>query len=720
MQLLIKINIIVFSAVKIFFLVIATLLCTECGVALLPLTIPLSLAISSHNESVKQENIAMLKNPNMLDEALTKEENKIIDKINNASDSKKIENGIFELTPYVRFRVNRHQFSRALELNGVLINNIKTNLKGNVGKLANCKLWEARIYYISNKYDKSINSCNQVIELMAQINAHDIDYFMNLTTKDESYSLLGYNYLAKGNLKEAGGYFDKLNTYADVITTLKKTIKTTNYNSDSDDEPTNTIKTISSTYKGKQLIKNGSNEMIDLNGGLIDYYLATGKPESALELLEQQRTWKPPLNMKGFMEGQLRPNAISFFDFQIYWNFRRALVMEALGHDQEAAKSAIEAIFLVDNVRFSFPFDTSTAVLQGYRLGLFNDYYKSAIRIMMNQYGKNSNKDEILNDNNILVATFLCAETIKAQRLIGSVIERVREYSPPQISKELAFDEKNILNQYWNVENPQGSHSWSSQDTSYFNNRIAIYKNYFNNLRNFIDALYSKAPNYAMIYYSRPLRPNEIPLNADELLIEFVMGNDCIYSIISEKRGEKAYGHINIISTKPKEIERDVNKLLALVRTPWNSNDEYSLLANTLCHKLLGDVVNNATHKKLIIVPDGIIGLIPFEALVIKKGTGFKDNTYLSDKFLITYCQSGSFLALLRKSSANISPSKTLLALGNPNIKGRKPLQGSESSVKEIADILEDKAAPPVVLLGNSATKNEINKIGNRSGRLSK
>ena len=416
--------------------------------------------------------------------------------------------------------------------------------------------------------------------------------------------------------------------------------------------------------------------------------------------------------MKGFTEGQIVPNVISFFDFHIYWNFRRALVMEALGQGQEAAKSAIEAIFLLDDVRFAFPFDTSTAVLQGYRLGLFNDYYKSAIRIMMNQYGKNDNKDDKLNDSNILKATFLCAENIKAQNLIGSVIKRVRDFSPPKISKELAVDEKNLLNQYWNIEHPQGSSSWSSQDISYLINRKNMYQNYIYNFRNFVDALYSKDPNYAMVYYSRPLRLDEIPLNNDELLVEYVMTNDSIYCIISEKKGEKTYGHINIISNKRKEFEREVDKLLALASKFWNSNDEYSSLANKLCHKLLGDVVNNASHKKLIIVPDGIIGLIPFDALVIKKGTGFKDNIYLSDKFLTTYCQSGSFLALLRKSSSNIRPVKTLLALGNPNIKGRMPLKGSESEVREIADIFGDKSAPPDLILGNSATKNEINKVG--------
>jgi len=257
------------KALKITLLLITSLYCAQCGIvgtavgtALLPVTVPASLSISAHNESVKQQNFAMLKDPNMLDEAATKEENNIIDKINKISDSKKIQNAIFELTPYVIHRVNRHQFSRALELNGILINTINNNLKGNVGKLANCKLWEAKIYYITNEYDKSINSCNQSIELVTQINNHDIDYFVNLTTKDESYNLLGYNYLAKGNLKEAGDYFDKLNTYADVITTEKKTIKTSNYNSNSDEEPINTFKTITSVQKGKQLIKRGSNEII--------------------------------------------------------------------------------------------------------------------------------------------------------------------------------------------------------------------------------------------------------------------------------------------------------------------------------------------------------------------------------------------------------------------------------------------------------------------------
>lgn len=700
-----------FNILNILLLFIVTLYCAHCGIALLPVTLPASLAISAHNESVKRKTLAMLKDPNMLDEAMTKEENVIIDNISDASDSKKIENAIFELTPYIRKRVNRHQFSRALEMNGVLMDSIKKHLHGNIGKLANCKLWEAKINYITNAYDKSINSCKQLIDIIGQMNTHDIEYFMNITTKDETYILLGYNYLAKGNLKEAEHYFEKFKSYADVISTVKQTIKTTNYNYENDEEPTTTFKTITSTKKEKKFVKHKANNMIDLRGGLVDYYLATGNPKMALELLEEQREWKPTFNMKDMMEGQLKSKGISFFDFQIYWHFRRALAMEALGQGQEAAKSAIEAIFLLDNVRFAFPLDTSTAVLQGYRSGLFIDYYKAAIRIMADQFGKNSNDDNLLNDVNILVASFLCAEIIKAQNLIGSVIERAREYSPPQISKELALKEQKLLNQYWNIEHSQGSFSWSSQDNSYITNRINIYQNYINNLRAFIDELYSKDPNYAMIYYPRPLMLNEIPLHNDEILIEYLISKDCIYRLKLEKIGQKANGYITKIAYKPEELKRDIDKLIKLSEFPRGTDDEYIFIANKLYNNLLSDLVDNLSgRKKIIIVPDGILGLIPFEALIVKKGTGFRDAVFLSDNYLITYCQSASFLALIRKYSPHSHPSKTLFALGNPSIEGKRPIKGSDVEVRKIADIFGVKQTPPDIILGSFATKSEINK----------
>jgi hypothetical protein len=65
---------------------------------------------------------------------------------------------------------------------------------------------------------------------------------------------------------------------------------------------------------------------------------------------------------------------------------------------------------------------------------------------------------------------------------------------------------------------------------------------------------------------------------------------------------------------------------------------------------------------RVIIVPDGILGLLPFEALVVKEG---KDSLFAGDRWVITYSQSATALALTRllKPAAAV---KSLFAIGNP------------------------------------------------------
>ena len=52
---------------------------------------------------------------------------------------------------------------------------------------------------------------------------------------------------------------------------------------------------------------------------------------------------------------------------------------------------------------------------------------------------------------------------------------------------------------------------------------------------------------------------------------------------------------------------------------------------------------------RVIIVPDGILGLLPFEALVVQAGKGLQDSVFVGDRYTLTYYQSATVLALKRR-----------------------------------------------------------------------
>ena len=71
------------------------------------------------------------------------------------------------------------------------------------------------------------------------------------------------------------------------------------------------------------------------------------------------------------------------------------------------------------------------------------------------------------------------------------------------------------------------------------------------------------------------------------------------------------------------------------------------------------------SDKNIIIVPDGILGLLPFEALVIKEGKDYRDSLYTGDRWKITYTQSATVLSLNRLLKPSNAPNP-LFAIGNP------------------------------------------------------
>ena len=85
--------------------------------------------------------------------------------------------------------------------------------------------------------------------------------------------------------------------------------------------------------------------------------------------------------------------------------------------------------------------------------------------------------------------------------------------------------------------------------------------------------------------------------------------------------------------------------------------------------------------KTVVIVPDGILYYLPFEALIRDSEEESKNRDWMIEKYTITYSPSMSSLLYLQNRSVNGETAKTLLALGNPDYFPRKKsLKKSEES----------------------------------------
>jgi len=135
--------------------------------------------------------------------------------------------------------------------------------------------------------------------------------------------------------------------------------------------------------------------------------------------------------------------------------------------------------------------------------------------------------------------------------------------------------------------------------------------------------------------------------------------------------------------------------------------------------------------SKVIVVPDGNLHYLPFEALIIP--TASSNNRFLTEDLQISYAPSASSLMNLKKRERDLNPSMDFLAFANPmytfkKIPGKEkkadwifrefcleqgfnlsPLQYSGEEVKQIAKLI--KREKRKIYTGNEAKEEKVKRI---------
>jgi hypothetical protein len=122
------------------------------------------------------------------------------------------------------------------------------------------------------------------------------------------------------------------------------------------------------------------------------------------------------------------------------------------------------------------------------------------------------------------------------------------------------------------------------------------------------------------------------------------------------------------------EIERPAAPFIKLVSTLPRQGLDPTAPGARLGEILRLDRIWAANDRidKLIIIPDGILHFLPFEALAAASPGG--ERRYLAERFTISYAPSASVLVLLQDLKTKSAPFRGILAFGNPdyrNIRAR-------------------------------------------------
>lgn len=196
-------------------------------------------------------------------------------------------------------------------------------------------------------------------------------------------------------------------------------------------------------------------------------------------------------------------------------------------------------------------------------------------------------------------------------------------------------------------------------------------------LEDFIGRLRSSHPAYASVRYPSPIRPGEAALSADETLVEFAAAQGKVYRM-TLKGADKSLS-VTALALPLEELRSLVQAYRKSFEGVGSLSDLASLdlaPAAKLYEVLLKDM--RTDKSKLIIVPDDVLGLLPFEALVVSRsreaamGQGSHGPfplgvRYLADEAEVTYAQSATALTLLRSAAARGKGGDKALAVVDPD-----------------------------------------------------
>ena len=125
------------------------------------------------------------------------------------------------------------------------------------------------------------------------------------------------------------------------------------------------------------------------------------------------------------------------------------------------------------------------------------------------------------------------------------------------------------------------------------------------------------------------------------IIIEYFMGKKYLYIFSISKE------NTNLVQV---EIDSSMQQQIKLFRQSIVNRDRdiYSRLAFELYEILINPIKEINSIKKIIIIPDGILGYIPFEVLLTEKiednNSNYKNYPYLIKDYQISYSYSATLL----------------------------------------------------------------------------
>lgn len=350
------------------------------------------------------------------------------------------------------------------------------------------------------------------------------------------------------------------------------------------------------------------------------------------------------------LEKSLENSNKELFAIKIFKN--KAAILNEL-NEQQGYEKSLETIAIATNLLDTLkPGFKSSAD----KLLLIEDafpLYESAVQAANKIYGFTNNKDYIekaflyseKSKSVLLLDALLSSQATKFAKIPDDILE-----NESQLKSLITHSEREL--QYDDVDKSK------LEENLFKLNRKK---------RELIETLEKEYPDYYNLRYNNEvisLGDIQSSLTEDELLISYFYGDKDIYAIAISK-DSKQITSIERTAT----LENKIVEFHQMLSNPKSDINRLSHLSNDIYRKLLEPSLTKKVKKKLIIIPDGLLNYIPFDAL----NTTEIGINYLVEKYAVSSINSATLLNQLHKANTS---NNSILAFA-PKFNG-EPVQGKE------------------------------------------
>jgi CHAT domain-containing protein len=227
-------------------------------------------------------------------------------------------------------------------------------------------------------------------------------------------------------------------------------------------------------------------------------------------------------------------------------------------------------------------------------------------------------------------------------------------------------------------------------NVGYINDLIARQTELSLEIKSLQKLIVQKYPHYKTGMATRPIDIRRLRQKLDDenaIMIEYVAGRETLYAFIIDAHilsfhqitnGAEVYDHI-----------RTLNDLFSSAAGINNEIELYKRMAFELSAHLR--IPASTDLKKLVIVPDGLLNYLPFEALLLQENSSlnYAALPYLIKKFTVAYESSATNFVDYRRSSS--SANDEVLAMFPVFKNSQRSLTHSETEARNIQSFVKGK-----------------------------